>query len=333
MKISIEELKQITTHAIKSYGYSDAETAIILEVIMYAQLRGNNQGIVKLIGKGIPKDENASEIRIVKETKLSALIDGGKNFGMVVMMKALSIALDKAKEHGFAIVGTNNTASSTGAIGYYAKKIAEQGLIGFVYAGSPEAVCHYGSIEPKYGTNPLAVGIPTADNPIVLDMATAAISWFGLVEAKTAGKSIPPNVAIDSDGNPTIDPAKAMDGAILPFDRGYKGAGLSMLVETLTGPLVGATFVGIGKGDWGNLIYIIDPELLIDLEKFKQNMIEMVECIKSSKKVSGVDEIYMPGEKGEKRIAHHLDIREIEVEDNLINELKQVAAKQSRTES
>ena len=75
-----------------------------------------------------------------KDTTLSTLLDGGKNQGMVVMKEALEILLSKVKQHGFGIVGTNNTASSTGAIGYYAEKIARAGFIGFVFAGSPPTV-------------------------------------------------------------------------------------------------------------------------------------------------------------------------------------------------
>lgn len=326
MKIKIEELRKITNKAILSYGYTSDEAEVILDILFYAQLRGNNQGLVKLIGTGIPKSAEVGEMKVVKETKLSALIDGNNNFGMIAMIKAMDMAVEKAKEHGFAIVGTKGTASSTGAIGYYARKIAEQGLLGFVYAGSPETVNHHGSIEPKYGTNPQAIGIPTDGDPVVFDMATAAIAWFGLVEAKTAGRKIPNDVAIDSDGKATDDPSKAMEGAILPFDRSYKGAGLAMMVEMFTGPLVGATFVGIGSGDWGNLIYVIDPELLTDLNTFRSNMSKMINNIKQSKKAEGVDEIFVPGERGDKVTKANLESGEIEIEDNLLSELKKVAS-------
>ena len=155
------------------------------------------------------------------------MIDGNKNMGMIAMKLATEMAIAKAHEHGFGIVGTHNTYSSTGALGYYAAAIAKQGLIGFAFAGSPPTVAPHGSYEALYGTNPLAIGMPADPEPVVLDMATAAMAYYGLIEAKTAGKSIPEGLAYDKDGNPTIDPSAAMDGAIKSFGE-YKGSGLDL---------------------------------------------------------------------------------------------------------
>lgn len=326
MNISVAELKTITEKALKNQGYNDTEIATISEVLMYAQLRGNNQGVVKLVGKGMPKDTTAGEIITVKETKLSALLNGNKNQGMVVMDKALNMLLEKATEHGFAIVGSNNTYTSTGAIGYYAEKIARKGLIGYVFAGSPPTVTTHGSYQPLFGTNPLAIGIPTTKDPIVLDMATAAMAFFGLVQASLAGQAIPGNVAYDDAGNLTTDPNKGMDGSILPFDRSYKGAGLALINEILTGVLTSASFVGINPNNgWGNVMYAIDPELLGDREEFAKKATQLVETVKSAKKLPGVTEIYLPGEKGNAVTKKHVTEGMIEVEDNLLQQLKAAA--------
>lgn len=263
MKVSISKLKDLGKKALQKYNYTPDEAETILDILLYAQLRGNNQGLVKLIGKGYPKHVEAKPFEVVKETKLSARINGHLSPAMVVLKKATEVAVSKAKEHGFGLVGVNNTNSSTGAIGYYANEIAKEGFIGFVFAGSPETVATHGSYEPIFGTNPLAIAVPSENDPIVLDMATAAMAFYGLIEAKTAGRKIPENTAYDKDGNITTDPAEAMDGALMPFDRGYKSAGLSMIVQILTGPLTGASFTGIGDTakNWGNLVFAIDPEL------------------------------------------------------------------------
>lgn len=329
MKVKLDELKDLTKKAILKYGYSEEEAKVIQDVLLYAQLRGNNQGIVKLIGPGIPKPSDAAELEVEKDTKLSALINGHKNHAMVVVNHAVDIAIQKAKEHGIGLIGVNGINTSSGAIGYYAKRIAKEGLIGIVFAGSSNTVATEGSYEPIFGTNPLAMGVPTSNDPLVLDMATAAMAYFGVIEAKTAGKSLPEDIAYDNEGNLTSDPSKVLDGgALRTFDKGYKGAGLSMMVQVLTGPLVGAAFAGIGDvaNNWsGHLVIVIDPELLGGLETTRNGVTQMIEKVKATKKLPGVKEILVPSERGDKMTQKVLEAGEIEIEDNLYNELKRVA--------
>lgn len=325
MNVSIKDIQGLANKALKKYGYTDAESETIIEILMYAQLRGNNQGLVKLIGKGIPKSSNAGTITITKETKLSAMINGANNMGMIAMKLAMEMAIAKANEHGFGIVGTTNTFSSTGAIGYYATQIAKKNLIGFAFAGSPPTVAPHGSSEAVYGTNPLTIGVPADPEPIVLDMATAAMAYYGLIEAKTAGKSIPENLAYDKDGHPTTDPAAAMDGAIKSFG-GYKGSGLGFMVTALTGPLLGTGFAGIGnRTDWGNLVIAIDPELLTDRNEFKKNVTLLAQQVKKARTLPDTTEILLPGERGNKLTKERTQKGSIEIEENLYNELKKAA--------
>lgn len=325
MQVDLELLKQTTLTVLARSGYPPDEAQIILEVLMYAQLRGNNQGIVKLIGPGMPRDPQARPITIDRETKLSVLLDGGRNSGMVVMRRALDIAIDKAREHGIGLAGTHNTNSSTGAIGYYANAATQAGFIGFAFSGSGEYVAMHGSYEPIFGTNPLAIGVPSAGEPIVFDMATSAIARFGIVEAQTAGRAIPDDVAFDRDGQPTTDPTAALAGAIRTFG-GYKGAALAFIVETFTHELVGTRLDEHGKKtDWGNLIMIIDPELLSDRETFKTRVMALVERVKSTRRLPGVEEILVPGERGNRVLRQALEAGSIEIEDSLWTALRQAA--------
>jgi LDH2 family malate/lactate/ureidoglycolate dehydrogenase len=327
MKIPLTYLLSTTISAIKKFGYTDQEAAVICDVLMYAQLRGNNQGVVKLIGsaKGLQKDDTQKPVTIVKDTPVSQLLDGGMQFGMLVMKQAVDTAIEKAQKVGIGIVGIKNTASSTGAIGYYAREIANKNLIGFIFAGSPPTVNPHGSFEAKFGTNPLAFGVPTTKEPMVFDMATAAMAFFGLVEAATAGRQIPGDVAFDAEGNLTTDPNKAMDGAIQPFDRNYKGYGLSLLVEILTGPLVQASYVGIkAEQGWGNMILVIDPNILTDTDTFKKEMTELLENVKTAKTLPG-KEVLIPGERGDAIWKQIQESGEVEIEEKLWEKLQQVA--------
>lgn len=328
MKISIKELEELTTRAIEHYGYKNKEVQVIMDVLLYAQMRDNNQGVVKLIDKGIPKDPQAKEIVIEKETPISARINGNKNHAMIVVSRAVEIVQEKAKARGFAVAGTFNTNTSSGAIGYYASQLAKQGLIGFAFGRSTQRVAVYGSYEPVFGTNPLAIAIPTETDPVVLDMSTAATTYFGLVEAVTAKKEIPADFAYDAEGKPTTDPQKAIAGAIRSFDRSYKGSGLAMISEILAGPLTGAAFCGLGdsKNNWGHLIFAIDPELLTDRKQFIQNVSAMIEKVKSTKKLPGVEEIFVPGEKENRLVREREKSGMIDVEDNLLAALRKVAA-------
>ncbi|MCY3977643.1 MAG: Ldh family oxidoreductase [Chloroflexi bacterium] len=300
MKVPIEALRAATRRAIRAQGFSPADAEVILEIILYAQLRGNNQNVIKLLGAGMPANPDAGEIALVKDTKLSALIDGGWNQGMVVVSRATELAIEKAKAHGFGIVGTRRTNSPTGAIGYFARQLADADLIGFVCSGSMELMAMHGSYEPFFGTNPLAIGIPSAAKPIVFDMATAAIAWYGIHLANAEGQSIPEDVAYDSDGRITTDPAAALAGAIKAFG-GYKGAALALIVEVLTRPLVGAIRDDRGrKLDWGNLVFAIDPELLADdLDNFQAGVSDLLARMKRLKRLPGAEEILAPGERGD----------------------------------
>lgn len=329
MKIKLEELRQLTRKAVLVYGYIEEEADILSEVMLYAQLRGNNQGIVKLIGAGIPKALDTKPVVVEKETKISAFLDGNQNHAMLVVNQATDIAVQKAKEIGIGVVGAHGINTSSGALGFYARKIANAGLVGIVCSGSMETVAAHGSSEAILGTNPFAIAVPSEDEPMVYDITTAAMAYFGVVEAHTAGRKLPDGIAFDKDGNPTTIPADVMeDGALKSFDGSHKGSGLSVMVQALTGPLMDAYFTGIGdvKKNWGgHFVLAIDPELFAGAETMRKNVSLMVKKIKATRKLEGVTEIYVPGERGDERTKTAENSGEVEIEDNLYKELKKVA--------
>lgn len=324
MKIKVSELRQLAEKALKKYGYNDSEIKTIADILMYAQLRGNNQGVVKLIGKGIPKREGGERPKIVKETPVSALFDGNKTHAMIVMDLATDTAIEKAKESGVGIVGNFGSTESTGALGYYATKMAKAGLIGIAYASAPfQTTAPHGSTEARFCTNPMAYGIPTEDDPIVLDMSTSAIAYYGLIEAKTAGKTLPEGIGYDKDGKPTQDPAEIMSGAIKTFG-GHKGSGLALIVQIFAGALVQADSFNNDSDNAGNLVMAINPEILTSKESFTKEVSSIIQRIKSARKAEGVNEITIPGERANAFNSKVMSSGKIEVEDNLLAELKKV---------
>ncbi len=324
MKIKVSELENLSKKALLKYGYTDQESITILNMLMYAQLRGNDQGIVKLIGKGIPKNENAQKPTIEKETPTTAVINANLTMEAIAMEQAVEMVVSKAKAMGIAIVGTHNGDGSSGAIGYWSRKIAENGLVGITMSSYPfPMVPPHGSYEPLFCTNPIAWGVPTKNEPIVLDMASSAMSFFGLVQAKTKGTQVGEKIGYDKDGNETTDPTEIMSGAIRPFDSGFKSAGLALMVQIIGGALIGADFNDKNSKNDGNVVIAINPESLVGINHFVEETTKMTQAIKQAKKLEGVDEVMVPGERGDKIRSQILDSGEIEVEDNLLQSLKE----------
>lgn len=322
MKISIQELKKLSRRAISKYGYSEEESTIILELLMYAQMRGNDQGIVKLIGKGMPKNKMAQTPTIEKETPTTAIINANFSMEAIALEKAVTMVIKKAKAMGIAIVGTHTGDGSSGAVGYWSRKIADAGLVGITMSSYPFAmVPPHGSYEPMFCTNPIAWGVPTDNDPIILDMSSSGISYYGLVEAKTQGVQVAEGLGYDREGNETTDPAEIMAGAIRPFDRGFKGAGLALMVQIIGGALVGGEFLNESENG-GNVVIGINPEAMIGMQRFIEETTKMTKAIKKAKKLEGVEEVMVPGERGDKIRSRILACHEIEVEDNLLDSLK-----------
>ncbi len=324
MKIKVSELRKLIITILSKENYSVEEAEKMADVYVFAEVTGKNtQGILKLMGTEPAQDIKPQyPPKIIKETPVSAVIDGGGASGPLAAQVAVDAMLEKAKKQGFALAGSNNTFSSTGALSYYAYKIAKNNLIGIVAAGSPRGVAYFGGIEPVFGTNPIAFGFPTSEQPVVFDMATSALTFYGLVRAKALGQEIPENIAIDSDGNPTTDPEKAMSGALLPFDRSYKGSGLGLMVELLTGPLTGASYVFDDGEDWGTFFMAFSPDLLTDTDTFKEKASDLVSKVKAAKTQPG-EKVHIPGydtlANSEKLIIEDGDI---EMETSLIEKLK-----------
>lgn len=323
MKIAINELRQKIIETLKN-RYNQEESGYIADVLLYAEMSGvKPMGIVKMVGTEPIQDMAAEhEPKIERDTKLSRLINAGGNAAPIVCGQAVEVAIQKAKEHGMAIVGVYNTHSSNLTQAYYVERIAQNDLIGISMSSAPASSTGFDSIDPIFGTNPMGLAFPTNDDPLVFDMTTAAMPWSGLVLAQARGEQIPENIAIDAQGNPTTDPGEAMEGATIPFDHGYKGSGLALMVETLAGPLVNAAYVDTSlDSSYGSLFIAIDPSLLIDTDKFKKSASDLLNKIKASRKKSSVDEIRLPGERAKESRKQALASGSVDVDEAVLKQL------------
>ena len=172
-------IRSLTERALLGLGFPQEDTNVTVDTLMFAEMRGNNQGdfivlalyimtivillgLIKLVSGALKPNPLATEVSVVRNSKVTALLDGGQRMGMFVVSQAVDMAIDKAKTHGIGAVGVSNYSSATGALGTWARKITDAGLVGIVLSQCPEMVAPHGSYEAIFGTNPLAIGVPTA---------------------------------------------------------------------------------------------------------------------------------------------------------------------------
>jgi len=320
MKVALKELQDLTRQRYLKLGYPAPQVETIVEVLSYAHCRGNFQSLIQEVAAGTPRFAARHEIIVTKETTLSYLIDAEGNIGICALHLAADLVVSKAKTSGFAIAGIHDSsAPGTGPAGYYAERIARRGFIGLIFCGSSKIVAPSGSSERAFGTNPIAIGIPTSEVPIVLDMATSAMPVFKVAEALIKGEMLPPNVGYDGAGAVTQDPREILKtGALMTFDRGPKSSGLALIVELLANALVGGCLPGDPDNtNWGNLAFAIDPDLLIGRESFLKNVDSAVAYIKGLKRTDPARDIYVPGELSFMRSEQANDTQELEIDEKL----------------
>ena len=181
---------------------------------------------------------------LVKESPALALIDAHNAAGTVVAVKAMRLAVQKAKACGVGIVLVRHS-THFGSASYSASQALLDGCIGVSMTNAGPEMAPWGGIDGVVGTNPWAVAVPTGDGPdampIILDMALTTSGKGMMRWLLRDGRKMPTNWAITADGRTTDDPAEAMDGTLLPMGE-YKGYGLSLITDVLTGVLGGGAF-------------------------------------------------------------------------------------------
>jgi LDH2 family malate/lactate/ureidoglycolate dehydrogenase len=293
--LSVDEARSLGERALRGIGYDPEEARIVTDHVIDAALCGYEySGLAKLLN--VPEHRRwklpRGPIRLLHETEVSALYDGGNNVGMLAIYHAAKATIAKAQARGIALVGMTNTWMS-GRNAYFVEMIANEGFVAIHTASSGGAVAPLGGVKPILGTNPIAFAIPTEDGPLILDMGTSAFMATELQLRVRRNERLPEGVAIDRDGRPTTDPAAAQAGALLPF-AGYKGFGLGLIVQAL-GVLGGAGMID-GAVD-GYLFIAFRPDLLVPLEQCRRDVSALIERVKAVPRAPGVAEIRIPGEQ------------------------------------
>jgi LDH2 family malate/lactate/ureidoglycolate dehydrogenase len=296
--LSVEEARALGEGALRGIGYDAEEAGIIADHVIDAALCGYEySGLAKLLN--IPEHSRfrlpRRPMRIVHETPVSALYDGGNNVGMVAMYHAANAAIAKAAAHGIAVIGVTDSWMS-GRSAYFVEMIAKADLVAIHTASSGGAVAPYGGTRPVLGTNPIAFaipGAPDAGGPLVLDMGTSAFMATELQLRARLGRELPEGVAIDRDGRPTRDANEARQGALLPFG-GHKGFGLGLIVQAFG--LLGGAALPPGNDD-GYVFIAFRPDLLVPLDDLKRELGALIARVKRIPTQPGFAEIRIPGEQ------------------------------------
>ena len=315
-KIDHVKLRNFCTQLLSGGRIPQSDATLVADLLVKGELRGYaGHGVSRVLQylefiKNKTYDLSAKP-QIEREGKITAMIDGKHYIGQVAAHMAMTLAINKAKEHGVGIV-TLRRAGHTGRLADYMEMATEQGLIGMGAASVGSATTTlYGGMKPITGTNPMAFGIPARNGqPIILDFATASMS-MGEIQRRVAKKeAIPDGVIIDGNGNPTND-FKAFRGpprgVFLPFG-GYKGSGVALMTEILGGLLSGN---GLGKHWWnrgghgvnGLFLQAVAVEEFQELNDFYDKVDELTAFIKSTDRAPGFSEILLPGEAGRRREA------------------------------
>lgn len=315
-----DHLKNFCNQVWMKIGVPEKDAKITTDVLVLADLRGvDSHGVARLPryytdlknGWTSPTDQS----RTIKETKATALIDGGKSLGQVVGHKGMELAIRKAKETAVGIVSVKNS-HHYGIAGYYSLMALQQGLIGVSMTNAAPLVVPTFGRTAVLGTNPISLTAPTSqEKPFVLDMATSVVPRGKLEVYERLGKKIPLGWAVDTTGRGTTDPhvvlealSKRLGGGILPLGgegeehSGHKGYGLALMVDVLCGVLSGAA-TGLGvdvdktKPNVGHFFMALDPVAFRPLDEFKHDMDRLARELKDSPRAAGQSRIYVHGEK------------------------------------
>lgn len=306
-----EALRRFAEAAFEAVGVPPPDAAITVDNLIEANLRGvDTHGITRVllpyirrIQKGMMRP--TTEVTVVRERPSTALLDGRNGIGQVIATRAMELAIEKAAVTGSAWVSVFHS-NHFGAAAYYAQMAVQRDMVAMIATNGPAAVAPWGGRQPILSTNPIAFAVPAGNAPpVVLDMATTVVSRGRINLFAKQNLEIPYGWALDEEGRPTNNPHAALRGTLLPM-AGYKGYGLSLIVDLLSGVLSGANYGMHFAGhlaeydrpphNVGSLFAAVSVDSFMEVDRFKERVDVALREIKDSPLAPGVERIYAPGE-------------------------------------
>lgn len=256
--------------------------------------------IAERIQRGLT--DPAAEPTLTWVTPTSLVVDGHRGLGPCVGLRAVEEIAIRAHAHGVAVAAIHN-ANHLGLLAPYVEECAAQGLVGIALTTSEALVHPWGGRIAQLGTNPIAVAVPSSEEPFVLDMATGVVSMGKVIDHRNRGVPLEPGWVLDADGNPTVNAAAGAGGAIAPFG-GPKGYGLGLafelLVASLTGSALGRAVGGTldtenvcNKGD---VFLCLDP-CVFGISDFAERATGYLRELRNTPPQEGFDRVLVPGDR------------------------------------
>jgi len=308
--LSATEIKDFVVKTLTTVKVSEQHAKDVAEAMAFAHLRGfDTHGIPCLPGYVECLQEYRfnpqAELKFDQLSPWSGTLDADNSLGAVAATRAMNEALRMAEEIGIGAV-TVKRSNHFGAAGAYARLALPYDCIAIVAANSAAVTAPFGAAEPYLGTNPLAIAVPAGEEAdYLLDMATSEGSRKKIRKALAEGQQIPPGWAIDSDGNPTTDPAKALEGVMLPFG-GPKGSAITLLADLLAGVLSGGNFGREVRSVYsnqeqecgtGHFVLVMKIASFMPVDEFKQRMDQQFSAIRTLKPAAGFLAVSYPGDR------------------------------------
>ena len=312
-QIEIELMVEKSAKILELVGSSKADALSVATSLVDAQAAGHSShGILRLVeyanavetGQVTP----TAQPKIISDRGAVVTLDGQWGWGQIACKLAVELAAEKANKFGIGTV-VIKSCNHIGRLGEYVEMLSQKSLVSIMWCNGGPNVAPYGGKTRLFGTNPFAAGIPTGDENIVIDFATASSAEGKIRAANVNGLQVPEGLIVKADGSPTTEPADFYaGGAILPFG-GHKGYCLNLLIELLGGALSGAhpsMNDSYGNGN-GTVLIAMDPEFFIGTDQFLQDINQATEVIKNAPPADPNKPILLPGEVEEQERAKNSD--------------------------
>lgn len=295
VSVSIEAARALVVRLMNLLGHSEEDAALVADHLIDAELRGlpyaGLSRAVSVSQKIRTLPEPRGQIVVTHPSAVSTVIDGANQTGYIVGFRTAQWAMRSAQQHGVGIASCYNTWM-TGMFAYYLEMLARAGFVAMTFGSSDWRVAPEGSSEGRFGTNPLAFGFPSLNDPVVYDAAVSSTMVSDAVMHHRLGRPLDAGRAFDIEGQPTHDPLAALEGAFSVWG-GHKGSGLGIVVQ-LFGLLAGAQVKPPAHKDCSMVVVAISPHLLGDSDAFKRRVTEYSEIVRAARPLPGAEPIRMP---------------------------------------